>query len=1109
MHSAHSVAAGFKSLCCAIKSHFPSGIRNLFANRRKLWNLHRFYGAQYMKALLLFLFLFPFFSYSQNISEKELGFENSSSLREEMQEKFLESNGEISISKLEDFRETLLKLFDEYKKNLASNLEAEGMAPEIALEKASKDKIIEAYQFIINRLDLLLTSELELSKAEYELKKILRIYFSLKVPADDPLLEARLKNLYSILFMGHKIPIDERKSQMPSNIPDRTRKKYFNQEELLEKIGKGEDISSIDPADGPYWKKPSDVSAAKPISSRELEQGIPTVFEFDEVTISQTRPKIKVKEILPNGKKVSWKMKFGREVNTEYVASRIMRLLGYNADTYFYVKSPRVYFKNKEAYESMINDWISHYEADDSILPDTYIKAKGEDEKGFFVDFHEGLLEDRPKEVIRLLGFHFAEMGNWERREVRAQLLVQAFLNQVDNKEFANNKTNILMTSKNPGDWEVEELIHDVGFSFGDGLSPNLPNGYTWTFLKKRGNKIVFNYKNNQFIRKDRNPFQSATYSDLKWMARYFAQIKKAQLEQIIQYSGWPDEIGRLFLEKMTTRRNEIISAFELEKEGHKLWDEVDPKKFNYKDHIYKGKLKKGYKSPTPVDYYKYNIVPFLTGDLLVSIIPQILKATQSIPYYRIVPLPVDLPGITFERFYPSLGFGVRVNRTITKNPEATSQDKNWLTHDTLELFGTIGARAYFPITQALTGKIKGQYLLGKQYSLAYYSSTPFKAALGDFKKLASLPFKKNKIINTLKPGEFYGDGVFIGLEFKEQLQFGNGIASVGVQAGQKNKFVSRTLVYKNKPEKMEVSKEKSNDFTLSFSGGAEFFEFLDLEFFSASIMLGKSKGKTYYFDMAKPGQALIFNYLVYGDKELTLLEQIPSSNSTSKYFEGAYAMGIFAALGGKTRGEWIFKTDVDGKEKRYFTYFTEFVTNNIFSGNNNNFRVSGTLEFDDDDFKTPTKRYLNAQYEVKDELTKYKEINKRLEKVNQIVGDKNFVTYTPELYTTNHVGSTYLNLSLTFGDDGLLCIFEKIGCKGEGEKAKKINRMLSRIERRDDPVKKMIRFGKILKKMMIIEERFVDLKDFIGGEKISAEFWLKGESVSDEGLIHIKRAAL
>jgi hypothetical protein len=348
-------------------------------------------------------------------------------------------------------------------------------------------------------------------------------------------------------------------------------------------------------------------------------------------------------------------------------------------------------------------------------------------------------------------------------------------------------------------------------------------------------------------------------------------------------------------------------------------------------------------------------------------------------------------------------------------------------------------------------------------------------------------------------------------MELEEQVLISGTVIGVGVETEQRKKFVTRTIVYKDNKEKMEVSKEKSDEFTLSIGGIVSLFEFLDIEFLSASVMLGKSTANTYYFDFSGPNktkQDLAFNQLVYTHKKYPELDEIPHGTTTSKYYEKAFSLGLLATFGGKTRGEWIIKSDPEGGEKRTFNYDTQFTTSNLFSGNNNKFRVHGVLEFEGNDFNNPSKRSVTAHYEVKDDVSSYKELKHRLFKVNEMVGDKNFVTYTPELYTVNHQGPTYMNLNLTLRENAFECIFEKKNCAAKGPRAHKVDRELEKVRKKEGAVKEFIKFGNFLKESLVLEDKFSNLRKFIGEEKFDAEFWLKGEFVSDEGFVHVNRPA-
>ena len=1069
-----------------------------------------------MKKFILFFCLLTTSIFAANINESDLGLENSDYLRNQIKEYFYGENG-FSNSKIENFKKQNIQDREEEIKLIIDNLiTRENLTSEEATKKALEDKKILSINYILAILNLLPEFK-DPKKVETELKNVLAVYLALKRHAVDSTFVHGVKSLISMVFMGHDIPIKDTKRDLPSNLVDPQRKEFFTKDELIGLLENGEDLSLLDPADSHFWKRPENISLKNPV--KKFEGTFPNEFKFNETLTREGNPKIEVTEKISTGKKIKWRMKFGREINNEGFVSRLIGLLGYHSDEYFYVRDPKIYFKNKKEYEEMLLAWIGYYNSGLDTKPSRFIKTTGEDEKGFYVIFHEALLESRPKSELRVGDFHVTEMGNWERREIRALLLLMAFVNNVDFKPSRNNRVKLINNGEDPTKWEIQELVHDLGFGFGGQLVSSTANEYSWSFLERGITKLKIRYKNNQFVPSDRNPFKQTTYSDLKWMARYFVQITREQLEQIAQASGWPISVARLNLEKMIRRRNEIVRSFELEGQiinGHEIniWPEVDPKTFSFGEDIRNGKLIKGYNpSGFTIDYVSSAFEPDQIVGVAKPLVGLILNATSNIPYYRMASFPQEISGFTFQKILPGIGVGFRMDRIVKANPQAIDDSKAWITEDTLDIFTEAGVTGIVPITTGVEGEFKLEVLVGKQYKVSYYSPTPMKAIMGRPKLIASLPFKKKEIIQKLRSGESYSDGLFFEVIGREGIQT-SGLAGVGVGLKQNKIFLNFTEVLKDENNIMKVSKGKSKSFDFSVAAYVDLVEILRIDFIKAGIKFGDKKILTYHFDQKSFENNYAFHLAAFTNKEDPLLENIPTSKSEIKYYEKYWSVGIgggntlgIASIGGNTSGIYNIIEDPEGNISRSFDYSDRLSKTTPVK--NINYTLNGHLEFSDPEFEQVTKKVISLEYEALFPQLAFKEMEKQKSHINGLVNDKNFLKYTPENHSINHLGKTYINLKFYLKDDALSCIFEKQNCPAKGPSAAKINGKLTNIREQKNPIKQLEKLGPFLRSTLIKPASFKDLLQFVGGEKFSTELWIDSDVISTDRFIHHKKEAL
>ncbi|RLA65109.1 MAG: hypothetical protein DRQ88_02360 [Epsilonproteobacteria bacterium] len=1074
-----------------------------------------------IKSILIFflIILSPIIS-ADNLHERDLGLENSTYLKKLVADTFYEG-GAFSLSKLEKFREKGLINKKEEIKLIVGNLRSENeISLQVAEKKALEDTKIKSIDWILANLENL--KNISGQKAlESKLKDIMKIHMALIRGSRDGSALHAIKSMVSLLFKKHHVPVEESKRTRASNLGNPTKNRYYAKEELNQMIKQGIDLSEIDPVDTSFWSRPENIAAKDPLYKKDKTGDLPHIFYFSRINLREGNPKIKVKEHLANGKVKKWKVKFGREVNPEVFMSRFMNLLGYHSDETYYIKEAKIYFENEEEYQNMLMDWFSYYNKSEDVLSSRYIKNTGEDEKGFFAVFHEAVIEARSNKILRVGDFHATELGNWERREVRALLLIMGFVNSPDYKPSRNNKVKLIKNGKNLLNWEIQELVHDLGFAFGDQYFTNAPNAYKWSFLKKTKSKLKIKYSNNQWIDKNRNPFQQASYSDLKWMARYMVQITRSQLESLAQVAGWPHDVAKLMIEKMVVRRNEIVKAFDLE--GRKidgqlitLWDEVVPEEFSYGKYIKNGKLEKEYQSLySPINFVKDNFMPDEMTKLGRILIGPLGNATKSIPWHRMGTIPTETTSVVVEEMLLGVGVGFRWAREIKRNPNAKREGDAWVTIDILKIFGNIGFSADIPLgNSGLEAELSIQALMGKSFRARYYSATPMEALKGRIKLLASLPFKKWEIIKKLKPGEMYSDGLFVGVEAKQSIST-NTLVGIGTGIEQEQIFLNRTIVEKGYNGETDVSKEFAQDFTFSYKAFLKLFKIMRIDFFSAALTWGTRDKKTWHFKLGEKAsleEMKAFNLAAFTNKKNhPLLENRPHTKTKEKFYESSWLFGFggILAIGRETKGTYITRIRPNGETKRYYNYQTMMKTNNMINSTNKFYKLIGHLEFSDKDFKNVTDSNISLEVEIRDDQTEYKDMKKRVKYVNNLVNDKRFFQYTPELHGLPHLGKTFMNLRFNLSDNAQSCIFEKIGCLAKGPKAYLIERKLKRIRRLKKPIKRLRKLGPWLSKALMKPEKFNDFMKFIGGKNISLDMWLEGDVISRDRYIHLKTDSL
>ena len=159
----------------------------------------------------------------------------------------------------------------------------------------------------------------------------------------------------------------------------------------------------------------------------------------------------------------------------------------------------------------------------------------------------------------------FGDLDHASRRELRGAGLLAAWLGWFDTR-FDNTRLRVL---RHNGRTELEHYFSDLGGVLGEttGLlyaRGELPNAFPWTF--------TYPIKMNQLFR-DPSPirlrgykpiaptaaFAQMTSADARWMGRLVAALTEEQIKQALIVSGFDSAQVRLYLEKLVSRRDQMI----------------------------------------------------------------------------------------------------------------------------------------------------------------------------------------------------------------------------------------------------------------------------------------------------------------------------------------------------------------------------------------------------------------------------------------------------------------------------------------------------------------------------------------------------------------------
>lgn len=319
------------------------------------------------------------------------------------------------------------------------------------------------------------------------------------------------------------------------------------------------------------------------------------VMFFDEFRESGTSPKIRVKDRYG----LSWAMKWGDEVHADVVATRLYIDLGgrftdlkyYSGpgETFLilapgkdisgphtmaefasilkksrYKFDPTGYMLNRPQLKDISGNLLGTGQVDAAMLDRESLDPKY---LGcYYIAFKECQLSLYNPAVKRLGGTDLSRGSSLNDRVTRAWLVLSTWLINPDLKED-NTRGGFVLNALTGRYDQYVEYISDLGASFAGPFSAGC--------LSTMPNRCMGRIFGGQFFRIHPvflpDSWRHCTWADARWMARRIAFLGRTDLERIFAESGWPAFSQQLGVEKMLSRRNDLVKVFGLDTEGFQI----------------------------------------------------------------------------------------------------------------------------------------------------------------------------------------------------------------------------------------------------------------------------------------------------------------------------------------------------------------------------------------------------------------------------------------------------------------------------------------------------------------------------------------------------------
>lgn len=634
-------------------------------------------------------------------------------LKQEIRDTFYEDNGRyISLAKISAYEQAIHERYSQVRENMIRYyIGVEGMSKKKAKKKADEESDLVSYVILMEKI-----SKLKRLKDPVSFDRV-----ALRVLEMDEALKVEGKKLAGMMLFekmfaslkSWKIPVKKTPGGEASNLVDPGTGMFFSQAQLSRMKKRGADISKLNPpVDSTFWQvrdiESTDVKKHYETGQDALHEGLEIIFPeenhafYKKIRFTQTKPKIDIYIRHPRtGEKLDYKLKIGSEIHSDITASSLYAALGFSVDISRYVRDFKLIL-GKVAPHEFKRHWNSYYSRYDI---ERYIKEEGQDVDGHYIIFHEGVLEYKPDELLRVGPWAYGSHGHRGLREVRGTLIFNMWVSNLDLKEAENNKL-IIREVEGEDKYRFFHIQQDMGFAFGLTYIER-PGDFKWNLVVKRSPSYI--HLSYHCFQKN-SGFKHVTYADAKWMSRLIARLTREQIENAVRLGGWPESMGQLLIEKLIARRNQLVLAFDLEGEVLPNGQTIRRLPFNRYLTTADGVVVNGklviYELPGYSQYFGPRIrelVPIIFRGLKDAAVDGLVNGISAIHYIQLVPGGKAWPDMIGRVM-------VEMNREIEPNPLPSGREDDYLVKDSIELGLRLGYGASF----------SGEVMYVRRYDVVY-----------------------------------------------------------------------------------------------------------------------------------------------------------------------------------------------------------------------------------------------------------------------------------------------------------------------------------------------------------------------------------------------------
>lgn len=978
-----------------------------------------------MKILFLFLFVFlfslllyPSAAHDTEHATRILPFNHQ--LRDQIDLEFYQ-DGKISIEKINSFRLDIQNRRREIKTNLEKFYRLkEEKTPIKSAKKASKDDYIAAYDLLLKLIHQMVQyyRQGDMTAFHYHALRVLEIEDALKVQGKK-LASTMLFEKVPQSLKQRKISLNNAPEGEASDLVDPRSGRFYSQAQLRDMKARGEDISLLNPpTDSTYWQSHQietiDVKNHYLNGNDPLHKGLEIIFPrgkgyYKKIRRTQTKPKVDIFFRHPQtGKKINFKLKIGAEMHSEPSASALFTALGFSTDISNYVRDFKLVLGQTTPYQFK-QEWGSYYSRYDV---NHYIKKIGKDKEGHYIIFHEGLLEAKPKGLMRIGPWAYGKHGRKGLREVRAALLFNMWVSNIDLKESENNK--LIIRTIN-GKRQFFHIQHDMGFAFGNTYIER-PGEFKWTLVKRKTEDYI--YLSYRCFQKN-SGFEHITYADGRWLTRLIARLSRQQILAAVQLGGWPKSMGLLLVEKLIARRNQLVKAFDLTGETLPNGKVIGLMPYNSKlttpdKIVVDGKLNI-FRLPGYKQFFGPRIkelIPLILQNIRDVVVDMTVEGLSAIRYIKLNPQWIGVETDAISRIR------VKMDREIEPNPFPTNEDDQFLVRDTLSLGVRLGYGKFLSGDVSYIRKYTVVSPVRTMHDARFHKHFIISLALADRIKKFTSKQRFAAVVEDIL--EFRG-------RLKARPEDGAGL---GADAALSKIYLDRYFISRRQPDKLIYFEDDGHLRQLAYK---IYFQFVYLfhyriPFFRRSFQHGELKRSYVYLDIPDSGEDPGREYalkklLVDGDS--TYIKKLGTHKTIDDtFFQRKTKFNLFNIFTLRA----IYRVDrlkvLDPPASGEFYYQIESHKRKTWRFFDNGERIGSSVRMTCRSTRTRAIKepVLTITFQVSDKNTANEELNDwYIPFINAVSLDPEFILFNPGLHTHNfRWGYLRMNVNIHFYQEAI-----------------------------------------------------------------------------------------